>query len=157
MNKAKESQISDLTIYLHRMQKSVLDKMFFIDKVFEPFENIVDFGCANGELIKAVQALFDDEYRYYGYDINPDMIRSAKDNVPQATFVSEWEDLRIDPDQSLLNISSTVHEVYSYCSEPDIGIFWSRVFDSGFRYIAVRDMMVSESTAAPAEDAPAAE
>lgn len=38
-------------IYLHRMQKSVLDKMFFADKVFEPIEAIVDFGCANGKLV----------------------------------------------------------------------------------------------------------
>jgi len=33
------------------MQKSALDKMFFMDKVFEPFDAIVDFGCANGKLI----------------------------------------------------------------------------------------------------------
>ena len=46
--------------------KSIPDKMFFIDKVFDPFSSIVDFGCANGELIKALQALFD-EYRYVGY------------------------------------------------------------------------------------------
>ena len=48
------------------MQKSVLDKLFFIDKVFEPVESIVDFGCANGELIKAIYALFGDKYKYYG-------------------------------------------------------------------------------------------
>lgn len=147
-----ESQISDLDVYLNRMQKSVMDKMFFIDKVFEPFENIVDFGCANGELIKAIQMLFGDEYRYYGYDISPDMIRVAKENVPQAMFVSSWNSLQINPSQSLLNISSTIHEVYSYCSPVEIEQFWNRVFNSGFKYITIRDMMVSESTTATAEE-----
>ena len=41
-----ETPISDLSVYIKRMQKSVLDKMFFIDKVFDPFSSIVDFGCA---------------------------------------------------------------------------------------------------------------
>lgn len=29
-----ENRIADLDIYLTRMQRSILDKMFFIDKVF---------------------------------------------------------------------------------------------------------------------------
>ena len=37
------NRISDLDIYLTRMQRSILDKMFFIDKVFEPFKYILDF------------------------------------------------------------------------------------------------------------------
>ena len=149
-NKKDKIHISNLKIYLNRMQKSVMDKMFFIDKVFEPFEIIVDFGCANGELFKAIQALFDDEYKYYGYDISGEMIRAAKDNVPQATFVSDWDSLRIDPSKSLLNISSTIHEVYSYCNQPDIECFWRRVFNSGFKYVTIRDMMVSDSTSTAA-------
>ena len=40
------NRISDLNIYLTRMQRSILDKMFFMDKVFEPFQYILDFGCA---------------------------------------------------------------------------------------------------------------
>lgn len=45
------NRISDLNIYLTRMQRSILDKMFFMDKGFEPFRYVLDFGCANGELI----------------------------------------------------------------------------------------------------------
>ena len=51
----EKNEISDLSGYLYRMQKSMIDKMFFIDKIFEPVETIVEFGCANGELIKMLQ------------------------------------------------------------------------------------------------------
>lgn len=139
-----EYQISNLNVYISRMQKSVLDKMFFMDKVFEPFTNIVDFGCADGELMKVLHMLFG-EYRYIGYDISDDMIRTAKGNVPFAELYSDWDEIGIDFTDSLLNISSTLHEVYSYSTKEEIEIFWKRVFESGFKYITIRDMMLSKA------------
>ena len=152
MKNKSEHQITDMNVYLNRMQKSVLDKLFFIDKVFEPIESIVDFGCANGELIKAVHALFGDEYKYYGYDINPEMVKAAKNNIPFATVVSDWDLLDVQFDKSLLNISSAIHEVYSYCKPGEIEQFWKRVFKSGFKYISIRDMMVSEHCSANVDE-----
>lgn len=145
-----KNRISDLDIYLTRMQRSILDKMFFIDKVFEPFEYILDFGCANGELIKAMTPMFPD-YKYIGYDISSEMIEAAKLNVSTAEFYDNWDDIQIPFDNSLINISSTIHEVYSYGSKADIKEFWSRVFGSGFQYIAIRDMMFSQSQDRPAD------
>lgn len=144
--------IQDMRIYLHRMQKSVLDKMFFADKVFEPVDAVVDFGCANGELIKALHAFWDD-VRYVGYDISEKMIAAAKENVPQATFFCDWAQLPVDPAKSLVNISSTIHEVYSYGTQKDVDVFWQRIFHSGFRYVTIRDMMLSETAFAPADPA----
>lgn len=144
-------QISDLNIYINRMQKSVLDKMFFVDKVFDPFSNIIDFGCANGELIKALQSLFD-EYRYIGYDISTEMLSAARENVPTAEFYSDWNEIKADFKDSLLNISSVLHEVYSYSSQEEIKKFWSRVFESGFKYIAIRDMMLSDADQMKADE-----
>ena len=142
------NRISDLDIYLTRMQRSILDKMFFMDKVFEPFRYILDFGCANGELIKAMKQMFPD-YDYTGYDISCEMIEAARENVPDARFYDDWNRIEIPFEESLINISSTVHEVYSYCDETDIGIFWDRVFGSGFRYVSIRDMSFPQ-----AEDIP---
>ena len=122
----------------------MIDKMFFIDKIFEPIDTIVDFGCANGELIKMLQYYFD-EYSYVGYDISEKMVLAAKENVPGAVFCSDWDSISIPFDRSLLNISSVIHEVYSYCAPDEIALFWSRVFESGFRYITIRDMMLSQS------------
>ena len=71
-------KVADLEVYVQRMQKSFMDKMFFIDKIFEPIDTILDFGCANGVLIRAMQYLFP-EYSYVGYDISEDMIKKAKE------------------------------------------------------------------------------
>ena len=144
--------IKDMRIYLHRMQKSVLDKMFFADKVFEPIEAVVDFGCANGELIKALHAFWDD-CRYVGYDISEKMVEAARKNVPEAEFTCDWNALDVDFSKSLINISSTIHEVYSYGTREDVEIFWQRIFSSGFKYITIRDMMLSQSAFAPADEA----
>ena len=151
-DKLNETRIADLDMYLTRMQRSILDKMFFIDKVFEPFTHIVDFGCANGELIKALQAMCG-EYTYVGYDISQEMIDAARRNVPQASFFSDWQQIDAPFQSSLLNISSTLHEVYSYGTAQDVAQFWQRVFGSGFRYITVRDMMLSEKEDRPADAA----
>lgn len=44
-------ELPDLKGYVQKTEKSLLDKMFFMDKLFDPTENILDFGCANGVLI----------------------------------------------------------------------------------------------------------
>ncbi len=61
--------LPDLNGYVQKMEKSLLDKMFFMDKLFDPVENILDFGCANGVLIRAQSYLFP-EHSYTGYDIS---------------------------------------------------------------------------------------
>ena len=150
--KLDENKIADLEIYLTRMQRSILDKMFFIDKVFEPFEYVLDFGCANGELIKALMAMCAD-YRYVGYDISEEMIAAARENVPSASFYSVWYEIPIPFGRSMINISSTLHEVYSYGTPRDVEEFWDRVLRSGFRYIAIRDMMYADANDREADPA----
>ena len=135
--------LNNIDVYVNRMQKSLMDKMFFIDKIFEPIEYVVDFGCANGILIRAMKYLFP-EYGYIGYDISDEMIAKAKTLVPEVEFYTKWNDIPISYENALLNVSSTLHEVYSYGTESEINEFRNRVFDSGFKYIAIRDMMVSE-------------
>ena len=133
-------KVADLEVYVQRMQKSFMDKMFFIDKIFEPIDTILDFGCANGVLIRAMQYLFP-EYAYMGYDISEDMIQKAQELLPECRFYKEWDEIAMDPKETLINISSTLHEVYSYGTEASVAEFWDRVFGSGFKYIAIRDMM----------------
>ena len=145
------NELNNLDVYVQRMQKSFMDKMFFIDKIFEPIENIVDFGCANGVLIRAMHYLFP-EYDYIGYDISREMIEKARELVVECRFSTNWEDIKIPFESSLLNVSSTLHEVYSYGTEESVSEFWERVFNSGFKYIAIRDMMLSDSIKLMAED-----
>ena len=135
-------QVADMQGYVEKMEKSLLDKLFFIDKIWEPIETVLDFGCANGVLIRSLQQLFP-EYRYVGYDISQPMIARAKEICPDTEFYTIWEEIPITPSSTLLNISSTLHEVYAYGTKESIAEFWNRVWNTGFGYIAIRDMMVS--------------
>ncbi len=145
-------KIKNVEIYNYRMKKSLLDKMFFLDKFFEPIESIVDFGCADGELILEMKHLFP-EYNYIGYDISETMLDIAKSKNEGVTFCNNWNDINIDFNKSLLNISSTIHEVYSYSSDEEIKEFWNRVYNSGFKYICIRDMMLSTNLVENVTDA----
>lgn len=133
--------ITDIKKYNNRMSKTVIDKLFFLDYIFEPVEYIVDFGCADGTLLKTIKTLFGNTYKYIGYDNNPDMIQAAKENAPDITFTSDWAEINIPFENSLLVLSSVIHEIYSYCSEKEISSFWKTVTNSGFKYIAIRDMV----------------
>lgn len=144
--------IRDMGGYLTRMQKSMLDKLFFADKIFEPVEAVVDFGCADGELLRMLLAFWEDT-RCVGYDLNEQMLAAARQKLPEAFFTSRWEDLGVDPRRSLLNASSVIHEVYAYGTEADVRLFWQRVFGSGFRYVTIRDMMLSDAARSPADPA----
>ena len=150
MKSDEQTMIRDLSRYLRGMRKSLLDKMFFVDKIFEPVEGIVDFGCAGGDLIKALQVFYAD-YRYIGYDLSEDMIRTARQTVPAASFYSRWDDIDCDFENCLLNLSSVTHEVYAYGTASDVREYWDRVFQSGFRYISIRDMMLSDENRRPAD------
>ena len=89
--------LSDINRYVQRMEKSLLDKMFFMDKLFDPVENILDFGCANGVLIRALSYLFP-EHNYIGYDISEEMIDMARIMVPEEEFTSDWNAIKISPE-----------------------------------------------------------
>lgn len=135
------------------MGKSILDKTLFMDKSFEPVDEIVDFGCADGTLIAFLMQM-DSTYKYIGYDNVPYMIEKAKENVPNMNFFDNWDHIDCNYHKALINISSVVHEIYSYLDEDGIKEFWHRVFDSGFKYICIRDMMFSkeDNSEVPAAD-----
>ena len=135
--------------YNKGMSKSILDKIFFIDKLDKEdnINTLVDFGCADGTLISKINALFND-FKFYGYDINAKMIELAQQKCEYGKFSDDWNELinDINVDCSVLNISSVLHEIYTYCSKAEIADFWNKVFNSGFKYISIRDLMISNST-----------
>ena len=137
--------IKNIDNYCYKMKQSVYDKAFFIDKIYSPIDFIVDYGCADGALLKFLNFVYP-ECKYIGYDNNKDMLEKARTNFPQADFFQNWEDIVYAPSCSLLNLSSVIHEVYSYLPDCEIEKFWSRVFNSKFKYIAIRDMAISQKS-----------
>lgn len=145
------SIINNYEIYNERMDKSFQDKLFFLDKIKDNIEAIVDFGCADGALIRHLSELTD--IKLIGYDQDYRMIELAKNknNKDNCFFDRHLEKIieDISPENSLLNLSSVIHEIYSYLTSDDIEFFWDVVFNSNFKYISIRDLCANESINRP--------
>ena len=146
MVKVRWNAIADLNKYNTDMKKSMKDKIFFLDHVkVADIDTIVDFGCANGALLDVMPK----EWAKYGVDNNPDMQKICKEK--SYSIYDSLDKVKNLQPRTLLNMSSVIHEVYSYLSPEEITHFWDKVFDGSYEYITIRDMMLSENTARPAD------
>lgn len=137
------TQIADIDEYNSGMRKSILDKMWWIDKVGDGVKKVFDYGCADGALLQAVHSI-DPELELLGYDFNEDMIQLAKQNVPSGKFMTDFYTLSngIAKCDAVLVASSVFHEIHNYSA--NIEEEYKCIFHSGYKYIAIRDMFVSE-------------
>jgi len=134
--------IKDYSAYNGRMELAMMDKLFFVDKV--DTDLIVDFGCANNAILKEIRKL-KPAISLIGYDTDPVMGEFAIEDLP---ITDAWENVKLALRTSkhpTLNLSSVIHEVYHYGSKADIDAFWKQIFDTGFEYIVIRDMVPSRS------------
>jgi len=150
-----EKPITDINNYNSEMAKSLIDKIFFMDKI--EADLILDIGCADGTLIKFLSNIFPD-HQYVGYDADAEMIREANNGYesPNVTFDANIDVIRgiITKAQSegkrvCIVLSSMIHEVYSY-GRGQTDSFWEMVWGFEPDYVAIRDMMVSSKTSRPA-------
>ena len=143
--------IPNINAYNSRMEKSILDKALFMSHI--DADIIVDYGCANGALIKFLKMLFP-EKQFIGFDISEEMIALASKNCPNdAFFTTNWHDVILaiaeykkkkPNSKTCICLSSVIHEVYAYGNDKSIEQFWRNVFDNEFDYIVMRDMYVPE-------------
>lgn len=145
----EETKINNLEIYNYRMDKSITDKLWFIDKVDADTDIFVDFGCGPGTLLKELYKIYGRTKKYIGYDNNPDMLCLARNNCKKTNIIFGhfFDQIRKFIDQNYpgkkvcLIMSSVLHEVYSYCSEDEISKVWGDIEDKlKPDYIAIRDM-----------------
>lgn len=140
-----EEQIDNIDTYISHMDMSIDDKLFFLNKV--DFDVIVDFGCANGTLLSKVK-IQKPNVDLIGYDLDDTMVNKAHSLLGSDTLITNnWNVIVTELKKykmPLLNLSSVIHEVYSYSNIDDIKLFWKNVVFSGlFKYIVIRDMMPS--------------
>lgn len=137
----------NLDTYTTEMAKSVWDKAFFMDKI-PGVKCIIDFGCADGAMIRFLAPLFPD-ITFVGFDISDKMIsmaRSKKPFYPNVMFFKHHTDVidyakRIttyDPSEICINFSSVLHEVFSSTDGRDTII--EMVDELQPKYITIRDM-----------------
>ncbi len=143
------TSIKDYKTYNSGMKKSIKDKLFFEGLTDDSVDTFVDFGCADGQILAQVHNDFP-EWKLKGIDNDYRMIELAQRNCKAAEYFEKISDLT-NNNTSLLNLSSVIHEVYSYSSSNAIKKFWSNVFNSGFKYISIRDLMSSYTINTEAE------
>lgn len=124
------------------MKKSLQDKLWWISKVSSDI--VVDYGCADGTLLKYIHHI-NPNIILIGIDINEQMLTLARNNVSQAIFMTpdEFYKSNINCRNATLVLSSVIHEIYSYNKDPELTL--KQLFDREFKYVAIRDMFVSNN------------
>ena len=140
-----EKPISDLQSYINGMSLSIQDKLFFADMV--NFDVIVDFGCADGTFLESIMKS-NPSAKIIGYDLDETMLSQARTRLGnKALLTSNWKEAVNATNQyksPLLNLSSVIHEVYSYSHGTIVKKFWDeQVFGGDFKWITIRDMIPS--------------
>lgn len=127
--------ISDFQTYTTGMEKSIVDKLWWLDHISPDVQTVYDYGCADGALLSTVN-LMRPELQLKGYDYNPEMLDAAQRRLPQVSFT--YFPLDTLPTNSVVIVSSVLHEVFSYQGNPMDTL--DNIFKLGAKYIAVRDM-----------------
>jgi len=140
-----DKPIADFDEYIEGMKMSMQDKLFFVNRL--DFDVIVDFGCANGTFLSLVQNMKPD-VKLIGYDLDDTMLSKAESILgEEAILTSNWNQVVSELSRykrPLLNLSSVIHEVYSYSHSSVIKKFWEQqVFGGNFKWITIRDMIPS--------------
>ena len=137
-------EIEDYAVYNDRMRRSMWDKAFFMDKV-PGAELIVDWGCADGSLIRFLHGLFP-SVRFIGYDIDGEMVRRARAQRQEGTWfftdigeaLGQIARLGLDGSRTAVNFSSVFHEIFHYRADP--GPLARLLAELKPAYLTVRDM-----------------
>lgn len=140
-----DKAISNYDEYNKGMAKSIDDKLFFINNL--DFDVIVDFGCANGVFLSKLKGI-KPNVKIIGYDLDDSMLEKASLVLGEdALLTSSWDEVVQELknyNSPLLNLSSVIHEVYSYSHSSVIKKFWEKqVFGNSFKFITIRDMIPS--------------
>jgi SAM-dependent methyltransferase len=142
-----DPNIDDINHYNAEMNKSIIDKAFFIDKV--DAEIFVDFGCGDGSLIAFIEKIMPSAI-CIGYDISKDELAIAATNTNSKLFsnfkklIAYLDTIRGDKRVAVI-CNSLIHEVYAYGDDVSVAKFWNQIYTNHFDYVVIRDMCVSEN------------
>jgi SAM-dependent methyltransferase len=142
-----DPNINNINHYNAEMNKSIIDKAFFIDKV--DAEIFVDFGCGDGSLIAFIEKIMPSAI-CIGYDISKDELAIAATNTNSKLFsnfknlITHLDTIRGDKRVAVI-CNSLIHEVYAYGDDLSVAKFWNQIYTNQFDYVVIRDMCVSEN------------
>lgn len=134
--------IKDYKVYLDRMDASLIDKCWWVDKIPDDIDTVVDFGCATGHLKKALDVLCPNRFHYIGIEINSALCEACiKSGIEvYTTMAHAIKKADINLNRTILVMNSVIHELLTYYSDA-----WTKLKAMeilGFKYIAIRDMHI---------------
>lgn len=142
------NKLQDYSVYIKRMEASLQEKLYFLNYLSPDIKYILDFGCADGTLIEALQ---NTGYTCFGVDNDANMrvLAQRRLGVSLNTYIysSLSEFLRFNKEkvsQTAVILSSVIHEVFSYNSRSDALSILHDIFNAGFKQICIRDMAFNE-------------
>ncbi len=146
MLELQDNPITNAEQYNIAMRQSMMDKMFFMDKIGSGVRNILDWGCADAALIEYMNLMFP-EHQYIGYDNDPKMLSLARENTAGMDNVQIAGPLSPGSHPvDVVVLNSVIHEIYSYGLK-EIDEFWTTLFAKVRpEYIVIRDMSVERAT-----------
>ena len=131
--------MKDLNGYMLRMELAMDEKIRFLKYIdINEYDLVVDFGCANGALLRKLRQ-FNENAIFYGYDTNIQMINAARKyaDLYMTFYTNKWEEVKRELNyakKSLIIIGSVFHEV-DPLTELKI-VDWCKLFDT----VIIRDM-----------------
>lgn len=174
-----DTPIADESLYNAEMAKSLIDKIYFLDKVDANL--FVDYGCADGIMLCFIEHVFPG-VQLVGYDIDENQLEAARRNAlrqnpnTQIVFTSDWNEVRSivlrereKGTKSCLVLSSVLHEIHQYLGEgeqsrvrkeiwggdispaTEAGSIPQETMEILFNFIAFRDLMVSRTASRPSD------
>ena len=112
--------MKDWNGYIKRMSYTINDKMFFVEQLnIDEYDAILDFGCANGELLRNLAAKYGYTGALVGFDISREMIisadtlSSAYPNIFFFNYLGDTAHFLKRYNKILVNFSSVWHEIDS--------------------------------------------
>lgn len=128
--------------YLNELKNTFIDKAFFVEKLPENINIILDYGCADGSFLMFLRKIYGEKYKYIGIEPNADFYRIAKANKLEVyeNFHNFYKNISKDLYSNIcINFSSSLHEIYNG-AEFNFIVELMEVYKFGA--ISIRDMNV---------------
>lgn len=142
--------------YLKKMASNMTDKTDFLEEYLQKCDAFIDMGCADGTMIMALHQRYPD-LQYIGYDLDKGAINRAKkaaNGQQNLLFIDDADELITSVNNIrsssyqpviLMNMSSFLHELYSYCDEQERQKFIDLSARIRPNFIAIRDFYLEDS------------
>ena len=117
--------MNDINGYNERMRATMEDKMWFVKHLPANIDTVIDFGCADGSLFRALNHKYPGRFKLFvGVEESDDMRHLANINADNRTlevpilFAASFEDIKkykqIKPENCVFVMSSVIHEIFNY-------------------------------------------